>query len=76
MQLTLAAAPVLVEPSGVVTYTVVISNTLADRTLTELVVSDTLPLELTYWPVEGNSATLRPNAGWNGPSVNWLRARR
>ncbi|MFZ1238643.1 MAG: hypothetical protein WAV66_04795, partial [Anaerolineae bacterium] len=34
VQLTLAAAPVLVEPSGVVTYTVVISNTLADRTLT------------------------------------------
>ncbi|WP_343413969.1 hypothetical protein [Candidatus Amarolinea dominans] len=50
VQLTLAAAPVLVEPSGVVTYTVVISNTLADRTLTGLVVSDTLPLELTYWP--------------------------
>ncbi|MGB3060892.1 MAG: hypothetical protein WBE17_14260, partial [Anaerolineae bacterium] len=49
VQLTLAAAPVLVEPSGVVTYTVVISNTLADRTLTELVVSDTLPLELAYW---------------------------
>ncbi|MBK6562018.1 hypothetical protein [Candidatus Amarobacter glycogenicus] len=50
VQLTLAAATVLVEPSGVVTYTVVISNTLADRTLTGLVVSDTLPLELTYWP--------------------------
>ncbi|MBK9232197.1 MAG: DUF11 domain-containing protein [Anaerolineae bacterium] len=50
MQLTLAAAPRQVEPAGVVTYTVVITNTLADRGLSGLVVSDTLPLELAYWP--------------------------
>ncbi|MBK7201816.1 hypothetical protein [Candidatus Amarolinea dominans] len=50
VQLTLAAAPRQVEPAGVVTYTVVITNTLADRALSGLVVSDTLPLELAYWP--------------------------
>ncbi|MBK9095283.1 MAG: DUF11 domain-containing protein [Anaerolineae bacterium] len=50
VQLTLAAAPPQVEPAGVVTYTVVITNTLADRDLSGLVVSDTLPLELAYWP--------------------------
>ncbi|MFZ1595189.1 MAG: hypothetical protein WAW26_04970, partial [Anaerolineae bacterium] len=50
VQLTLAAAPRQVEPAGVVTYTVVITNTLADRGLSGLVVSDTLPLELAYWP--------------------------
>ncbi|MBK6430432.1 hypothetical protein [Candidatus Amarolinea dominans] len=59
VQLTLAAAPVQVEPSGVVTYTVVITNTLADRALSGLVVSDTLPLELAYWPAgEGDFSYL------------------
>ncbi|MGB4802665.1 MAG: hypothetical protein WBV59_08405, partial [Anaerolineae bacterium] len=59
VQLTLAAAPQQVEPAGVVTYTVVITNTLADRDLGGLVVSDTLPLELAYWPAgEGNFSYL------------------
>ncbi|MBK9093665.1 MAG: DUF11 domain-containing protein [Anaerolineae bacterium] len=59
VQLTLAAAPRQVEPAGVVTYTVVITNTLADRALSGLVVSDTLPLELAYWPAgEGDFSYL------------------
>ncbi|MFZ1237966.1 MAG: hypothetical protein WAV66_01355, partial [Anaerolineae bacterium] len=59
VQLTLAAAPQQIEPAGVVTYTVVITNTLADRALSGLVVSDTLPLELAYWPAgEGNFSYL------------------
>ncbi|MFZ1465762.1 MAG: hypothetical protein WAV60_17080, partial [Anaerolineae bacterium] len=59
VQLTLAAAPPQVEPAGVVTYTVVITNTLADRALSGLVVSDTLPLELAYWPAgEGDFSYL------------------
>ncbi|MFZ1707888.1 MAG: hypothetical protein WAW20_04760, partial [Anaerolineae bacterium] len=59
VQLTLAATPQQVEPAGVVTYTVVITNTLADRDLSGLVVSDTLPLELAYWPAgEGDFSYL------------------
>ncbi|WP_343425927.1 hypothetical protein [Candidatus Amarolinea dominans] len=59
VQLTLAAAPQEVEPAGVITYTVVITNTLADRALGGLVVSDTLPLELAYWPAgEGDFSYL------------------
>ncbi|MFZ2520167.1 MAG: hypothetical protein WA089_15830, partial [Anaerolineae bacterium] len=59
VQLTLAAAPQEVEPAGVITYTVVITNTLADRDLSGLVVSDTLPLELAYWPAgEGDFSYL------------------
>ncbi|MBK9230972.1 MAG: DUF11 domain-containing protein [Anaerolineae bacterium] len=65
------------EPAGVVTYTVVIVNTLADRALSGLVVSDTLPLELAYWPAgEGIPATWRPSAGWSGPSVKLAAGRR
>ena len=49
--LSLAAQPLSVAPSGIITFTVVLTNTLADRGLSGLVVSDTLPLNLAYRPV-------------------------
>ena len=49
--LSLAAQPMQVAPSGIITFTIVLTNTLTDRALSGLVVSDTLPLDaLAYWP--------------------------
>ena len=48
--LSLAAQPLSVAPLGIITFTVVLTNTLADRALNGLVVSDTLPSGLAYLP--------------------------
>lgn len=50
VRLALRVAPVSIEPAGIVTFTVVVTNTLPDRALSGLVVSDTLPSSLAYWP--------------------------
>ena len=50
VRLALRVTPVSMEPAGIVTFTVVVANTLTDRALNGLVVSDTLPSSLAYWP--------------------------
>lgn len=57
LELTLRVTPAQIELQGIVTYTVIISNTLASDTLTGLEVSDRLPPSLRYVSAEGGVFT-------------------